>query len=205
MNHNEIGRDVVDRPPSLSLFLLLALVAIPSASAGLYVVDVDLPQQNPVHNVVVTYTLPAGLIYKTDSFSVSGAPTSVPQEEVSTPNDGSVPVTIIWTFGEVYNSGDLDIEIQFDGIVADVAVNKDGVQLPPGTVSYTYDGGPGAKTGKSQPTNIVEPDLTVLKRRSTENPVWVTFELLVYHTTASHSDAYDVVITDVLPPDMDYI
>ncbi|HOO52743.1 MAG TPA: hypothetical protein PLX30_00740 [Methanothrix sp.] len=188
----------------LSLFLLLALFLIPGATAGLYVVDVDLPPQNPVNNVVVTYTLPAGVIYKTDSFSVSGAVTSVPQEVVSTPNDGSVPVTMTWTFESVYNSGNLDIVIQFDGIVADVAGNQDGVQLPSGTVSYTYDGGPRAKTGRSDPTNIVEPDLTILKRRSVETPGEVTFELLVYHTPKSRSDAYDVVITDVLPHDMRY-
>ena len=55
-----------------AVILFLALVANPGASAGLYVVDVDLPQQSPVHNVVVTYNLPAGVIYKIGSFSASG-------------------------------------------------------------------------------------------------------------------------------------
>ncbi|MDD3565933.1 MAG: lamin tail domain-containing protein, partial [Methanothrix sp.] len=205
MNHNEIGRDVVDRPTSLSLFLLLVLVAIPGASAGLYVVDVDLPPQNPVHNVVVTYSLPVGVIYKTGSFSASGASISSHQEVVSTPNDGSAPVTVTWTIESVYNTGNQDLEIQFDGIVANVTGNQDGVQLPPGTVSYTYDGGLGAKTGRSQPTEIVEPDLTILKRRSRETQGQVTFELMVYHTPKSHSDAHDVVITDVLPNNMRYV
>ncbi len=188
-----------------AVILLLALVAIPGASAGLYVVGVDLPQQSPVHNVVVTYNLPAGVIYKIGSFSASGAPISSHQEVVSTPNDGSAPVTVTWTIESVYNTGNQDIEIQFDGIVADVAGNQDGVQLPPGTVSYTYDGGPGAKTGRSQPTEIVEPDLTILKRRSRETQGQVTFELMVYHTPKSHSDAHDVVITDVLPNNMRYV
>lgn len=182
-----------------AVILFLALVAIPGASAGLYVVDVDLPQQSPVHNVVVTYNLPAGVIYKIGSFSASGAPISSHQEVVSTPNDGSAPVTVTWTIESVYNTGNQDIEIQFDGIVADVAGNQDGVQLPPGTVSYTYDGGPGAKTGRSQPTEIVEPDLKIEKRRIGKTGNQIDYELSVYHTLESHSDAFDVVITDVVP------
>jgi hypothetical protein len=182
-----------------SLFLLLALSLIPAASAGLYVVDIDLPQQNPVNNLVVTYTLPAGLIYYNDSLNITGAATSASQVNVSSPNDGSVPVTINFTFDSVNNSGNQDIKIEFDAIVANVAGNQDGVQLPPGTVSYTYDGGPRPKTGKSQPTDIVEPDLKIEKRRIGKTGNQIDYELSVYHTSESHSDAFDVVITDVVP------
>ena len=186
------------------LLLLLASYAIPAASAGLYKVDVDLPPQNPVENLVVTYTLPAGVIYKEDSLTISGAAISADIIELSSPNDGTEDVTITWTFNSVDHDPDQNILIEFDGIVANVTGNQDGVQLPAGIVSYTYTGLSGAQTGKSLPTNIVEPDLKIEKRRVSENNMWIDYELWVYHTSESHSDAFDVVITDVVPLNRDY-
>lgn len=205
MNDKKLYGDLICRLLLLSIALIMACGAIPSVSAGMYSVYVDLPQQNSVQNLVVTYKLPAGLIYNATSLSISGAVTNADSEFVSNPNNGSAVVNVTWTFNDVNNSGGENVSIQFDGIVANVTCNQDGIQLPPGTVSYDYTGSSGTKTGKSLPTSIVEPDLTIEKRMVINESNNVDYELWIYHTSESHSDAHDVLVTDVIPNGWSYV
>ena len=114
---------------------------------------------------------------------------------------------VTYNFGTLTNAGltDATITITYRAIVLDVAVNIDGNVLN-NSVTWSWTGG---SIGPAQTTvTVVEPDLTISKTANVNfvaNGSEVTFTLTISHTQASNSDAYDVVVTDVLPTGLSYV
>ncbi|MEI6104967.1 MAG: isopeptide-forming domain-containing fimbrial protein, partial [Methanothrix sp.] len=105
-----------------------------------YTVQTTLPKAI-ARQVVITDTLPAGLIYVPGSRVITPVqPGSLPVSEiVSTPNDGTVPVTITWTFGDVDNSDNLhNIKVEFNAIVANKPINVRGSSIGVNSVKLSW-------------------------------------------------------------------
>jgi uncharacterized repeat protein (TIGR01451 family)/fimbrial isopeptide formation D2 family protein len=178
-----------------------------------YTIEVDLPNAT-VGDLWVNDTLPSGLIYNTTSKSITdrfGSALTF-SETVSAPNDGTSTVFINWSFGNFNNSEDRDIVITFDAIVANVAANQDGRTIGNNSASYSWLDGSGVRhtgTDESGEVGIVEPDLAITKSVEPFSVVKlgdeVRFTLVVNHTGLSTSDAYDLVIEDVLPFGLTYV
>jgi len=173
-----------------------------------YMIDINLPAA-VVYNVTVNDTLPKGLIYNRSSLVVTGTSTS-PSETVSSPNDGTQVVYINWSFGKVNNSNDQDIKIEFNAIMADVIENQNDTTLANNNASLRwkdYDGTVHTDSDESGPVEIVEPDLIIDK---SADPATgdvgdtITYDLVIYHSSGSNADAFDVNITDIIPSDMSY-
>ena len=114
---------------------------------------------------------------------------------------------MVLNFGTVTNSGTEDavLTVRYTVVVLDTGENVRGEQRE-NAVRWQWDSGD-LETG-ADPVTIVEPDLTLLKTVE-PNVVLpggeVTFTLTVAHTAASNQDAHDVVLLDVIPPQLAYI
>ena len=90
-------------------------------------------------------------------------------------------------------------------IVLDIATNVDSTNLK-NNVIWKSDSG---QLGPTQAEiAIVEPDMQIEKTADVSfiaDGTEVTFTLTVSHTAKSHTDAQDVVLTDVLPAGLDYV
>jgi LPXTG-site transpeptidase (sortase) family protein len=83
--------------------------------------------------------------------------------------------------------------------------NQDGVRLN-NSATLTWDSG--SLSTAAPEVTIVEPDFELTKEadRTVALPGSViTFTLTLRHTNASNVDAFDVVLTDVLPPGLTYV
>lgn len=194
------------------LFLLVFSSTFASAESlaeddadDLYAITVDLPAE-PVRNVVVSLTLPSGLIYDDSSLVVSGAVTSALAEVIG-PNDGASEVPITWSFGDVDNSLDRDIQIRFRAVVTDVSSNQNGANLEPGKAALRFDDSEGTSQssfGESLPVAIVEPDLRVEKSATSsiggDGNARIAYEVNIYHSPISSSGAFDVEVFDSVSP-----
>ena len=199
--------------PSLALLVLLAIAAAwpslaqdsnPNANDA-YTIKVDLPQ-SVVHDLTVTDTLPQGLIYESNSLEIIGTDTA-PEETVSSPNDGSLPVTATWDFGQVDNSDDQDIIIRLQPIVADIAPNQDGTTLGPSQVSMQYTDDAGeiyAASGETAPVVLVEPDLEIAMDSEPWDGKNLTCTVSIGHSPASHAEAFDTDLSVILPAGLTY-
>ncbi len=196
----------------LQAFMILAILcALAEASVhdtDLYTLKIDLPAEI-IHDVTITDTLPRGLIYSAGSLKVTGASTNM-LETVAYPNDGSLPVTITWSFGDLDNSADEDILIQFHVLVADTDQNRDGMILAPNVALLQWRDQRGLAqsiSAKSTAVRIIEPDLKIkqlFKPSSAEIGDIVTCTISFCHTPSSHSDAFDAVVTENLPQGLIY-
>jgi len=89
--------------------------------------------------------------------------------------------------------------------VLDNAENLSGVDLR-NSAEWTWDGGnlsPARTT-----VRVVEPKLSVSKTANTSLVALgseVTITLTIAHTSASETNAYDVVVTDTLPAELQYV
>lgn len=196
--------------------LFLAIIIITSIGSGRqdksdsgFTLQVDLPSK-VVHGVNVVYSLPNGLVYKSDSLKISGAITHASQT-INGPSDKSQTSKIIWNFGDVDNSADQDLLIKFDAIVADIASNRDGMMIEPGTASVSWldaEGKVQTISNLSKPIEIIEPGLE-MTRRFEPSSGWrgdiVSCTLNVHHSLSSTADAYDVDIRESLPQGLSYV
>ena len=133
----------------------------------------------------------------------------------STPLDGSVPVTYGWLAGNVPGDGAVRIfTVTYTGRVADLAANKAGVastntvgagwNTAPGTLPTSAGQAFDRKSGQVPATvTVIEPSPVILKAVSdaTPDPGQVfDYTLRVTNGPASNlSDAYNLVVTDVVP------
>lgn len=163
-----------------------------------------------IEDWVITDSLPTGLIY-IGNLNESGF--DFPDPTVSTPNDGSVPVTLAWDMSAVpvvitNNS----MTISFDVVVADVGSNFDGVE-PINEVEMTYTDGDDTPQTLSDDISfmILEPLLQVDKN-FTPNPVGLGqtafYTITLSHDTSapgvSSTDAFDILIEDDIPAGLSY-
>ncbi|HVP13737.1 MAG TPA: sortase [Phycisphaerae bacterium] len=156
-----------------------------------------------IRSAVVTDHLPAGLIYNNDS-AISGLASS-PSPAVSGPADGSGPVTLTWTFGDVYKNA-ANATISYSVRAANVATNVEGQTLP-NTVWFDHhyaDGTPAPRLTDSTTVTVREPLLTVDKIIAYIDVTQDAGDTVIYRTTiapaaSSLVTAYDVHFTDTLP------
>ncbi len=114
---------------------------------------------------------------------------------------------VTYDFGTLANNGQTDttLTITYRAIVIDIATNVDGSNL---NNSAAWNSSTG-NIGPTQSTvNILEPDLTIAKTADVNfiaNGSPATFTLAISHTAASNTDAFDVVVLDVLPAGLDFV
>lgn len=172
-----------------------------------YMINADLPAR-VVQDVVISDTIPRGLIYENDSLNITGA--SDFEEDLSGPNDGSQETVVTWGFGSVNNSANQDMKIGFQAVVADVPGNHEGVTIRSNRATLRWRDSRGLHTSsdEAEPVEIVEPDLIIEERaapQSCKTGDAVSCIISVYHSAKSGSDAFDVDLTEALPPNLAYI
>jgi len=171
----------------------------------MYKIEVDLPG-TVVRKLVVTDVLPRGLIYKEEGLKIYGAASSATTTKVSDPNNGTEEVVIEWSFDEVNNTLDQDLTIQSEVLVAAILENQDGAVLAPCRASLRFEDEAGlvrSDSEKSKPLMVVEPCLMVYKSAAPDttgpNDLAVIYTISLSHSPLSHSDAFDVEVTDSVP------
>jgi uncharacterized repeat protein (TIGR01451 family) len=226
-----------DRAGALPLALLLILLAAAASSApafaeegggtsppltpapGVYSISCDLPA-DLVTNVTVTAAVPAGLVYRPESLSVTGAADlSSAGAAVTTDGgaDGTANFSISIFLPEVNNTLDLDLLVEFVAVVADIPENADGTVLAPVEAFLSFADASGRVrefSGSIPGVWVVEPDLAASKRivgaySSSSDPgssgsdpgsgEGVLYEVAVFHTSASTSTGYDLLVADLVP------
>ena len=174
------------------------------ADGGVYSIACNLPP-SVVKNVSLSAEIPKGLVYKSESLSISGAADLAAALVTSSgPADGSGAVALAIFFPEVNNSLDADILIQFVAVVADIPENADGAVLADLPVRLSFDDGLWAESsfsGSIAGVSVVEPALGVNKRvvGPSADGKGLVYEVAVFHTSSSTSAAYDVLLADLLP------
>jgi len=114
---------------------------------------------------------------------------------------------ITFGLGTLTNGGQTNatLTVTYRAIVLDIATNKDGTSLKNSAVWSSSAGsmGPAQATVK-----ILEPELTIAKTANVKfiaNGSPATFTIVVAHIPTSNTDAFDVVVSDVLPAGLDYV
>ncbi len=114
---------------------------------------------------------------------------------------------VTFGFGTLANGGQTDatLTVSYRAIVLDIAANVNGTGLNNSAVWNSSAG----TIGPAQTTvNILEPAVTIEKTSNVNfaaNGSTATFTLVISHTAASATDAFDVVVSDVLPAGLDYV
>ena len=169
-----------------------------------YTLTITVPQ-TATRNLMITDTLPAGLIYGGHTLNgISTTPTFTP----SAPNDGSAPVILTWDFG----AGDAVFTapaatIVFSATVANVNGNQTGTVLTD-DATMTYQNGAGnpqTPLTASDDFTVTEPAVTMSKVVLTPpSPAdaggTVAYRVIITNTAGANvGSAYDTAFTDTLP------
>jgi LPXTG-site transpeptidase (sortase) family protein len=143
--------------------------------------------------------------------SVAGSFAQVCANPTADDAGGGTPMDIdrrvTFNFGTLTNAGQSDatLTVTYRVIVLDILANVNGTTLN-NTAVWSWAGG-SIGPARTQVT-IVEPKLQINKS-SDVNFVGIgaeaTFTLTISHTSASTSDAFDVVVTDTLPTGLDFV
>jgi LPXTG-site transpeptidase (sortase) family protein len=174
---------------------------------------------------IVTDTLSSGLTFM-DVQSVTLAPGITTSNTVgtgTTPTNVTIGDTgggtgnlITFDFGTITNSSGSyqTITLRYRVVVLDVTENR-MVLNGSGTVigatlrnDVTWQWSTGQLEAAAQPVNVVEAELGIEKEDGHTIAIpgaLITFTIDIAHTPDSRADAYDVVVTDLLPPGLEYI
>jgi len=190
-----------------------------------YEVSVTIPAGTVVAGGVLTDVLEAGLAF-VDCVSITagaGLSTSLPGgfsdacDPDTNPTVGPEPAAdpaavnqgrrVTYTLGDITNgaAGDQTLTVRYTAVVLDAAAVVRGVTLR-NAVNWTWTGGELNFSGPQ--VTAVEPTLTLGK---TADPTValpgtpITFSLTVGLDPASNADAFDLVLSDLLPADLTYI
>ncbi|MCS6993891.1 MAG: sortase, partial [Anaerolineales bacterium] len=153
----------------------------------------------------LTTTLPGGFA---DACNDPVNPT-VQAEPLGNPLAANQGRRINFNFGTVTNPSTTAGEtllVTYEVVVLDIAQNVNGVGGLNNSVLWSWDGG--SLAASAPPLEIVEPELGIDKSaQPTTLPFGspVTFSLSIAHTPESRVDAYDVVVTDVLPSNFQFV
>jgi fimbrial isopeptide formation D2 family protein/uncharacterized repeat protein (TIGR01451 family) len=183
-----------------------------------YQVSVVIPP-GTFSNANLVDTMKQGLAFTgCDSINAPGLTTSVANGFASICNNpivlpamsadpADVDRHVTFDFGTLTNQSQTDavLTITYRAMVLDIATNIDGANLNNSAVWSSSAG----SSGPVQTTvGILESNLTIAKTANVNfiaNGTGATFTLVVTHTAASHTDAFDVVVTDALPVGVDYV
>ena len=195
-----------------------------------YQMTFEVPNGSVMSDVVLQDTLGLGLTYL-DCVSITPSGANLTTDVSGTPSndfsgvcsgaavtdvpDPANPGNVIgqgrrvtFNFGNVANT-DVAIHsltVTYRTVALDVPENVTSTHLE-NDVIFNWGGGQLETTGTPE-LEIVEPDLTLTKEidRNTAAPgTVVTYTLRVSHTNESRSDAFDVVMTDILPAGLEYV
>jgi LPXTG-site transpeptidase (sortase) family protein len=192
-----------------------------------YEVVVNLPIGTPLTNVTVTDRMDKGLAFvECILVEVAGvnqtpivcpAPPPIPPAQPvvsSITNPGDFPGNpanpgrqVVFTIGNIpAQTGATTLRIQYRAIVLNVLENQDNVTLN-NSATWAFTGG--SFTASAPNVRIIEPDLAIDKSATPSIDVAlgtpIQFSLTINHTVLSSVDAFDVVVTDILPPELEYI
>ncbi len=117
---------------------------------------------------------------------------------------------ITMSFGNVTNASGTaqTLTVQYQVVVLNISSNYDGVSGLNNNASWNWNGNTSSLSDSAAGVSIIEPDMDITKDVSPSiAPLGstVTFTLEIYHTTASTADAYDVIVTDILPSGLEYV
>jgi large repetitive protein len=183
-----------------------------------YEITIDLPAGLAFENVVVTDRMDKGLAF-VDCLLVEVAGsdetgTVCPPTVSSITDPGDLASNPANPGRQVqFNVGDIaapaansSLIIRYRVIVLDVIENQETVALN-NNATWTWTGG--SLSSSAPNVTIVEPDLDIDKSATPTNNVAVgtpiQFTLTISHTAQSSADAFDVVVTDILPAGLEYI
>ncbi len=117
---------------------------------------------------------------------------------------------VVFALGDITNNGQVDatLTVVYRAIVLDLPANRGAATQTTldNSALFTWTGG---SLGPAQRTiTLVEPDLQIVKSSNTNfvaagTPV--DFTLTITHTANSRSDAFDVLVTDPIPAELDYV
>lgn len=179
---------------------------------------INLPVGTPLDNVTVTDQMDKGLAFVdcllVEVAGVNQTATVCPPVVSSITDPGDSPANpanpgrqVVFTIGNIPGQpGPAALRIQYRAIVLDIIENQDGVTLN-NNVTWAFTGG--SFTTSAPDVEIIEPDLAINKSAipSSGVPIGtpIQFSITVNHSAISSTDAFDVVLTDILPPELEYI
>ncbi len=157
--------------------------------------------------VTITDVLPPGLDYEAPVRLTAGPHISTTQAAAAIEAPAG---TLTIDLGDVTNTADVNetndfLIIEVDARVLDIPGNASG--NPPLMNSASLTSAVGDAGPDTQIIDITEPGLTVTKVPDNAGPALgdaVTFTVNVSHST-SNSDAFDVVLSDAIPPGLTYV
>ncbi len=185
-----------------------------------YQITIDLAAGVALNNVVVTDRMDRGLAF-VDCLLVNAAGTdltgavcpSVVVSSITDPGDSAGnPANpgrqVVFNIGNIAAPAtDSTLVLQYRAIVLDVIESQSGGALN-NSATVTWLGG--SLSSSAPNVNIVEPDLAIDKSATPSAGVPlgtpIQFTLTINHTSPqSTADAFDVVVTDILPSTLEYI
>ena len=174
-----------------------------------------------MENVVLTDILDRGLAFVDCEVSGSGSLSSSPvpldqicqlartisTEPAGSTNPADTGRKMVLDFGRLSNNGTVDelLTVRYQVVVLDTVENLRGVSLN-NQADWTWNGG--SLPAFAPPVTIVEPSLGLSKTVTpTEARIGsvVTYRLTLGHLPDSNSDAYDVVLSDLVPGQLIYV
>ena len=184
-----------------------------------YEVTINLPVGTPLANVTITDQMDKGLAFVDCLYvEVAGVDQTAgvcPAVTVSSITDPGDPATnpanpgrqVVFTIGNIAaQATPSTLLVRYRAIVLDVIENQDGGALN-NSVTWAWTGG--SFTTSAPNVQILEPKLTIDKTASPSSNVLVgstiQFTLSIEHTLQSSTDAFDVVVTDILPSSLEYV
>lgn len=117
---------------------------------------------------------------------------------------------VVFALGDITNSGQTDatLTVVYRAMVLDIPANRGAATQTEldNSALFTWAGG---SLGPVQRTvTVIEPELQIVKSSNTNfvaTGTEVEFTLTITHTANSRADAFDVLVTDVLPAELDYV
>jgi len=202
--------------------------ATPSVAIGeivTYQISIDIPALGTLTNLQALDVLDFGLAFvRCVNIDPGSLTTTLAGGFADACNDPANPVVmaeapgnpglehqgrrVLFNFGDVANpdATDARLIVEYEVVVLNVMANQDGVGDLNNSALWTWDGG--SLASEAPPLEIVEPDMAILKDASpTVAPYGATinFTLDIAHTIDSTADAFDVVVTDILPPGLAFV
>ncbi|MCK6582741.1 MAG: sortase, partial [Anaerolineales bacterium] len=213
VNNNVLSKTIFDTSETFTSGTNVAVGEIVT-----YEILMNLPIGTALNNVTVTDQMEKGLAFVDCLLvEVAGAnqTATVCPPAVSTITDpGDSPANpanpgrqVVFSLGNIpAQAAPATLRIRYRAIVLDVNENQQGVILS-NNVALAFTGGTLNTSGPD--VEIDEPDLVINKTSnpSTGVPIGtpIQFTLTINHSLLSSTDAFDVVVTDILPPELEYI
>lgn len=213
VTHETIAKSIIDTSETFTSGRDVAIGEIVT-----YQISIDLPLGVPLTNVTATDRMDKGLAFVdcllvevagADETSTVCPPavSSVTDPGDAAGNPANPGRQVVFDIGDVTGtSGANTILIRYRAVVLDVIENQDGGDLN-NDVAWAWDGG--SFSASAPEVEIVEPDLSIEKTAIPTSNVAlgtpIQFTLTIEHTAQSSADAFDVVVSDFLPANLEYV